>query len=110
DGQQFVRLLRQDEEVLAVAPPYILEPDVSSVRPDRLGPAANLQLFMRGSEPCVVLRLGSAPGWRIFNLKTGTSSSAGETDASASADSLSHRPKAAVRSEPVQAYPDNAEQ
>lgn len=82
DGQQFVRLLRQDEEVMAAAGPYILEPDISSLRPDRLGPAANTQLFLVGSDPCVVLHLGSAPGWRIFNLATGVSTSAGETDIS----------------------------
>lgn len=82
DDQQFVRLLRQDEEVTAVVGPYILEPNISSLRPDRLGPAANMQLFLVGSNPCVVLHLGSAPGWRIFNLATGVSTSAAETDAS----------------------------
>lgn len=81
DGQHFVRLLAQDQVVIAIAGPYLLEPDLSSLRPDRLGPAANAQLFMRGSDPYVVMRLGSAPGWRIFNLTTGTSSSTSETDA-----------------------------
>jgi hypothetical protein len=79
-GQQFVRLLPTNREVLEITGPYIVEPDVSSYGPSRLAPSAALQLFMRDREALIVLHPGSLAGWRVFNISTGVSSSSGETD------------------------------
>jgi hypothetical protein len=80
DGQQFVRLLPTDREVLEIARPYIIEPGMSSYAPSRLGSSAGLQLFIHDTEPLVVLHPGSSSGWRVFNVSTGVSSSSAETD------------------------------
>ena len=82
EKSQFVSLFPGDDEVLAIPGPYIVEPDISSAQMDRLGPAAGSQLFVRQTGPSIVLHLsGGVPGWRVFNLTAGTSSSSGETDA-----------------------------
>jgi hypothetical protein len=82
ENSQFVSSLPGDDEVLAVPGPYVVEPDISSAQMDRLGPAAGTQLFIREAGASIVLHLsGGLPGWRVFNLTAGTSSSSVETDA-----------------------------
>lgn len=83
DGQKFVRLLPPEREVLELCGPYVIEPDLASYVSSRVSSSADSQLFLDGAEPQVVVQLGSAPGWRLFNLRTGASSSSGETERAA---------------------------